>query len=300
MGFDDIAAILVLQHLGLEIDGVSLVFGNTGLEQVCRNAGAARQAFDWRFPIHSGRARPVLGALETATAILGDTGVPTLGRQLPYDDGKIADGAFSALCRFLETAASPRRILALGPLSNIAALALARPDLASRIDELVWMGGGLGKGNHTASAEFNAFADPEALAIILAHQLPLKMVDLDFCRQIQATPSVVDPIRAAGGHNAEMLADMLGGFINIAISRGRPSMALYDPAAAVAFARPELVRFERAFIGAELAGGLTRGRTVVETRASHAAFNASYAAEGDAETILSIILAALLEEASRL
>lgn len=299
MGFDDIAAILVVQHQALEIDGVSLNFGNTPLDQVCRNAAGAAKAFGWTFPIHTGQAKPVLAAMETATAILGETGIPTLGLSLPEAPDLPASNAFLALCDWLAQDTGPKRILALGPLTNLAALTLARPDLAAKIDELVWMGGGLTRGNHTASAEFNALADPEALAIVLAHGLPLKMVDLDFCRKITATPDDVAPIRTAGGKNAAMLADMTAGFINIAISRGRSSMALYDPAAAAVFAQPDLATFEPAFIGVELAGTLTRGRTVVETRASHAPFNAAYAGECDAQAIRALVLDALKAEAAK-
>lgn len=298
MGFDDIAAILVVQHHALDIDGISLNFGNAPLDQVRRNAAGAAKAFGWTYPMHSGQDKPVLAVMETATAILGKTGIPTLGLSLPKPSRLPQGNAFLALCDWLSENNGPKRILALGPLTNLAALTLARPDLAVKIDELVWMGGGLTRGNHTASAEFNALADPEALAIVLAHGLPLKMVDLDFCRKITATPDDVAPIRTAGGKNAALLADMTAGFINIAISRGRSSMALYDPAAAAVFARPDLVTFEPAFIGVELAGTLTRGRTVVETRASHAAFNAAYAGECDAHAIRAIVLDALAAEAA--
>lgn len=194
MGFDDIAAILVVAHSGLEIDGVSLIMGNTPLDQVSQRSQCGG-IFGWRFQIHSGRAMPVLCQLETAEAILGSSGIPTLGRTLPAAERLPPGNAFAALCQWLETNQGPCRILALGPLTNIAALALARPDLAIRVTELVWMGGGVTSGNHTASAEFNAFADPEALAIVLAHGLPLRMVDLDICRKVIATPEDVDALR---------------------------------------------------------------------------------------------------------
>lgn len=299
MGFDDIAAILVVLHAGLEIDGVSLVFGNTPLDQVLRNTAGARKAFGWRFPAYRGRAKPVMGALETAQAILGETGIPTSGLTLPDSDDLPEGDAFCALCAWLEATPAPRRILALGPLTNIAALALARPDLAARIDDLTWMGGGLTRGNHTASAEFNALADPEAVAIILAHGLPLRMVDLDFCRRVLATPDDVVPIRKAGGRNAELIADMLAGFIGIATSRGRPAMALYDPAAAAAFVRRDLVTVQPARIDMECGNGLTRGRTVVETRASHAEFNAEFLADCDAAALKAIVCGALQWEAAK-
>ncbi|SHN07899.1 nucleoside hydrolase [Roseibium suaedae] len=303
LGFDDIAAILTVLDAGLTVDGLSLVFGNTPLEQVRRNAAGAASAFGWTFPIHAGRALPVMGELETAERILGETGIPTVGLTVPQDKLSVLpgseDGAFLALCAWLENTPEPRRILALGPLTNIAALALARPDLADRIAEIVWMGGGLTKGNHTASAEFNAFADPEAAAIVFAQNLPVKMIDLDFCRQILASPADSVPIRGAGGRNAALIADMLDGFIGIATSRGRPAMALYDPAAAAAFVRPDLIRFEAAHIAVETAGSLTRGRTVVETRATHARFNAAYAASCDTDAVKALILGALEREAAK-
>ncbi|ANK75374.1 nucleoside hydrolase [Ensifer adhaerens] len=298
MGFDDIAAVLVVLHAGEEIDGVSLVFGNTPLDQVKRNAAGAARAFGWAFPIHEGRALPVLGKLETAERILGEAGMPTAGLTLPEADALPVSDAFAALCAWLEQE-GPKRILALGPLTNLAALCLARPDLASRITDLTWMGGGVTSGNHTASAEFNAFADPEALAIVIAHGLPLRMVDLDLCRKVFAYPDDVAPIRSAGGVHAALIADLLAGFISIGTSRGRPGMAIYDPCAAVAFVNPGAISFRKARIDVELGGTLARGRTVVETRESHAIFNAEYAVDAHVETTRAQILGALMKEAQK-
>lgn len=300
LGFDDIAAILVATSNGLEIDGLSLVFGNAPLAQVLRNAAGAARAFGWDFPIHTGREKPVLGKLETAQSILGDTGILTVGASLPQADALPHSDAFAALCNWLSDGEGDKRVLALGPLTNLAALCLARPDLAARITELTWMGGGVTSGNHTASAEFNAFADPEALAIVIAHGLPLRMVDLDLCRKVTATLSDVAPIRAAGGRNAGLISDMLEGFITIAIDRGRTEMALYDPCAAVAMVAADSIGWRWARIDVELHGGLTRGRTVVEMRAAHAqSFNAHFAETVDALSAKTIILDALRLEASR-
>ena len=80
MGFDDIAALFVVEHSGLAIDGVSLVFGNAPLAQVRRNA--ARRGAGLRLALsHSmaGARRPVLGGTETAERVLGETGIPTAG-----------------------------------------------------------------------------------------------------------------------------------------------------------------------------------------------------------------------------
>lgn len=297
MGFDDIVAILVVAHSHYEIDGVSLVFGNSTLEQVKANAAGAAKAFQWRFPLHTGRSGPVLSPLETAESILGAHGMPTAGLRLPEVPVVLhAENAFQALCRWLEEG-EKRRILALGPLTNIAAVALARPDLLPRIEQLVWMGGGLTTGNHTASAEFNALADPEALAIVLSHALPIRMVDLDLCRKVLAAPADVWPVRAAHGRNADLIADLLSGFIDIAVSRGRRAMSLYDGVAAVAFTRPDLVEWREARLDVELQGQHTRGRTVIETRHGRGVFNAHYAQGIRVEEARDLILQVLQNEA---
>ena len=299
MGFDDILAISIVGQSRLPIDGISLVFGNAPLAAVQDNAARAAQALGWDYPIHSGRAQSVLGTCETAQSILGDNGIPTVGRVFASAEALPESNAFLALSRWLENKGSDeRRILALGPLTNVAALALARPDLAARIDDLVWMGGGVTAGNHTPSAEFNAYADPEALAIVLANGVPLRMVDLDVCRKVLVDPSAVLPIRAESGPNAAALADMLEGFINIAIRRRRPAMALYDPIAAIAFTRPDIVRFKPVRIEVELGGVHTRGRTVVDSRHG-TVFNAQIADEIDVDIARNLALAALQQEARR-
>ena len=297
MGFDDLLAILLVHDRGEEVDGISLVFGNTVLERVARNAAGAAAAFGWAAPIHLGRASAVLGTAETAERILGRTGIRSIGREFPDLPLAPTPSAFEALAAWL-AGDEPHRILALGPLTNIAALALARPDLAARITELMWLGGAVTAGNHTASAEFNAVADPEAVAIVLAAGLPLKMVDLDIGRQVVAWPDDVAAVRAAGGRNAPLLADFLAGFVEIAVSRGRPAMALYDAAAAVAFLTEDIVRFQSARIDMELAGTHTRGRTVVDHR-PQAQHNAEVAVSVDADAARAMVLEALLREAGR-
>lgn len=294
MGFDDIAAILVAVSEGLVIDGVSLVFGNTDLDQVCRNAKGAVETFSWQFPIYRGLDRPLVGKLETAASILGDSGIPTMSRTLPDLGIEKYPDALEALCSWLRDGEGEKRLMALGPLTNIAKLCQNHPDAFSKISEIVWMGGGVTTGNHTASAEFNAFADPEAVDGVIASGIPFKMIDLDVCRKVTADMADVEALRQTGGKQADLMADLLGGFVSIATRRGRSAMALYDPVAGVAFARPELFNFQHVRIDVELAGTFTRGRTCVETREGKAGpFNAWIAPEIDAAKAKEVILSAL-------
>ncbi len=81
-----------------------------------------------------------------------------------------------------------------------------------------------------------------------------------------------------------LIADMFSGYIRIGTSRGRPAMAIYDPSAAVAFVTPQISSASAPAQVSTLSCRclLTRGRTVVETRATAATFNAQFAADIDA------------------
>ena len=148
------------------------------------------------------------------------------------------------------------------------------------------MGGGITRGNQTASAEFNAYADPEALAIVLSRNVPLTMVDLDACRRVEITEADVAPLEKP------LLSDLLGGYLDIALSRGRPAMALYDPVAAAVLVRPDLFMLAPAEVTMELSGQHTRGRTIVDQRDPSKA-NAMIISELQSEAVKSLCLSAL-------
>ena len=295
MSVDDVFALLLLEAAGVTVAGLSLGFGVAPLPRARRNAAGAAAAFGWRVPMHEGADRAILGGREHATRILGETGIRSRGLTLPEVEAPPLPPALPALTAWLE--AQPQAtILALGPLTNLAVLALARPDLLPRIERIVWMGGGVTSGNHTASAEYNAIADPEALAILIARGVPIRMIDLDACRRVQIAEEDVTALRAAPGPNAALLADLLGGYLDIALERGRPTMALYDPVAAAALVRPDLFRFRSVRLDAELTGQHTRGRTVVETR-NPETHNAEIAEDLDAAAVKALCLDALAEAA---
>lgn len=295
MGSDDVFA-LVAVLAQRRVDGLSLVSGNTPLAQVARNAARIGRVLGWEMPVWAGADRPILGPMETAERILGPEGLPVRGRAPLFDGGATgpepAFGHFLApLCRWLEETEAPREILALGPLTNLALLALARPDLVARIDRLVWMGGAVGRGNHTPSAEFNAFADPEALGILLDRGAAPVVIDLDACRKVLLHEADVSALADGGGPRSALLARLLGGYLDIALSRGRPAMALYDPVAAAALLAPEHFTFTPARTRVECRGEVTRGRTEVDFLAARP--NSHYATDLDADAVRALCLGAL-------
>lgn len=294
MGFDDLVAICMISAApDVSIAGISLVAGNAELDVVATNADRAAAFLGWHAPISTGRARPILGSLVTAQSVLGCEAMVTAGRRLPeVVDRRLRPHAVPELAEWLDRAAARRSILALGPLTNIAVLCLARPDLATRIGCLFWMGGSAGPGNHTPAAEFNAAVDPEAVQIVLDAGVSLKMIGLDACRQVQFTPADAQTVRRLGGDRAEILADLFAGYTSIATARGHNSMALYDAVAAAALLDPLAVTFKPVHLAIECAGDVSRGMTVIDWHA-RATPNVQVAVAADELRVRRLVMEAL-------
>jgi purine nucleosidase len=300
MGFDDLAAVLTVAAApGWTVDGLSLVAGNAPIEVVTDNALRAAAFLGWTMPIHRGRDKPLAAELVTAQNILGEDAMKSAGRGLPPARAALAaqDGV-SALADYLAHAPQPATVLALGPLTNLAAVVLARPELAARIGLLMWMGGSAGPGNHTAAAEFNAAVDPEAIQHVLDAGVPLRMVGLDACRQVRVHAADAEALRGIGTERAEVLADLLLGYVRIASPDGSAPMALYDPTAAAALVAPDGMQFRAAHMAAELQGRHTRGMTVLEWRVPRrAAANVQVASIADEPLLRQVVLQALASAA---
>lgn len=256
-GFDDLWALLVLRRLGAKIAGISLVAGNTSLSQVVANALGARKAYGFDAPIYAGADRPLVRTPETAGRILGPRGMLSRGEHLP-DGGALDEtvDANTALETWLRSAKEDERrdILAIGPLTNIARLIQDAPDLAQAITRIIWMGGSDGAGNHSPLAEFNALADPEAAAIVANAGFALDVVDLMFCRTATfGTKQKPD--------SDALTSDLLGGYLDIALTRGRTEMAIYDPAAALVACQPEAFSYRHCDMAVSTTDDATYGKT---------------------------------------
>lgn len=94
-------------------------------------------------------------------------------------------------------------LLAIGPLTDIAAATTAHPDIIGLIKEIVYMGGAFDvPGNTTATAEFNWWFDPTAAHQVL--RLPVRHVilPLDLTDSVVLTKPIYDQIASAANPTA--------------------------------------------------------------------------------------------------
>ena len=85
-----------------------------------------------------------------------------------------------------------------GPLTNLALAFRTRPEVISRLERVVVLGGAWGLGNKTAAAEWNILCDPEAASIVLSAGAPVTLVPIDAAAQVTIDEELVAIVRGAG------------------------------------------------------------------------------------------------------
>lgn len=262
-GSDDAIALwLALASPELDVRMVSAAGGNVGYDRTLANALAVIARAGSNVPVHGGADRPLLGsAFDPATYVHGGDGL--CGVVLPPGGAAAPGHAADALRMLLRDALEPITLVGIAPATNLALVLATEPALAAKIDEIVLMTGAWAEGNVTPSAEFNAWSDPEALAILLNCGRPLCLVTLELTAQALATPERVAALRrCGGGHCLTATCDIIAG---TPPSRrlGGHGVPLHDACAVAWLVRPDLFTTRTCAARVELAG-LARGRTVID------------------------------------
>lgn len=210
MGVDDAVAItLALAAAPVHVVGLVSVAGNVDLDQATTNIGRLLSSVRPERPPRVGRG---LGQDATdlidARWLFGQDGLGQADLPAP-GGGDVAD--FREVYReLLDRHAGELVIVAIGPLTNLAALHREDPDLLRRAGRIVIMGGAVfSSGNVHGVAEFNFYRDPEAAASILSAGLPCTVVPLDATRQVILDASHAARMRASNTRTGEFVAAVL-------------------------------------------------------------------------------------------
>jgi purine nucleosidase len=200
---DDCLAILLLARSpGVELAGISTVFGNAPLEvtdRTARELAAQLGREGLQVPVYRGAALPV-DRLATGRA---------------HPAAEVDTPAPSALARAM--AAGPLTILSLGPLTNLELALRRRPVPAAGVRLVAVMGrrpghlfhptegqgaGAILLGHGPVFRDLNLVEDPAAAAAILARRLPTTLIPYEVAREVSVGGSDLDRMAAAEGASA--------------------------------------------------------------------------------------------------
>ena len=269
-GHDDAVAMLLAHgNPDIEIVAVTTMFGNQTVDKTTRNAlSVAAVAGITGVPFAAGAHRPLVRTVETAGSIHGESGLD--GPQLPdatfeLDSRHAVDLIIDTI---MESEPGTVTLVPTAALTNIALAVRKEPRIASRVKEVVLMGGGYNVGNWSATSEFNIIIDPEAAHIVFNEDWPLTMVGLDVTHQALATPSVVAEIAAIGTPVAAFVGELMDFFAHsYKDEQGFDYPPVHNPVAVAYVIDPTVLTVRKAPLDVELTGTITLGMTVADLRA---------------------------------
>jgi pyrimidine-specific ribonucleoside hydrolase len=252
-GSDDLMAIaFLLSRPDIRVEAVTIVNGvahaRAGGQNVLRLLELAGRR---DVPVFLGRDTPLSGDAqfpapwrEAADALPGVT-LPEVHRKL---ESMMADEYIS---KRLADAARPAQILALGPLTNLAAAISRNPRATRSMRQLVIMGGAIGVSGNLGDggafktkntlAEWNMFIDPAAAKIVFASGAPIRLVPLDATQRVPIDMALFEQFQS---HASSPLAHFVAQVL--ATNRDSIRQGFYfalDPLAAAALANPAVATF---------------------------------------------------------
>lgn len=260
-GTDDALAIfLALASPELSVLAITVAGGNVGLAHTLRNACALTTLTASKTPVHAGADRPLLGAFVSATAIHGDNGLGgiALSDGAPPTPGLATD----TIRKILRDVPEPVTLIGIGPATNLALALTTEPTLAANVAQIVLMSGAWAEGNVTPAAEFNAWSDPEALAILLQCGRPIAFATLELTAQALVTPARIAAWRALG--NGRCLTTACDIQATVPPSSRLEGSPLHDPCAVAWLIRPDLFTTRPCSVRIDLGPGPGRGRTLID------------------------------------
>jgi inosine-uridine nucleoside N-ribohydrolase len=283
-GLDDLLALaLAFASPELSVEGVTTVAGNAALPIVTANARRFCALAGADVAIGVGANQPLALTPIDAAHFHGKDG--RRGAPLPeVPEANLAPAR--DVLRHSLVSRGVEKVIALGPLTNVATLAVEDPKLFANA-EVIWMGGTLGAGNVTAKAEYNAFADPRALRILLRSGVRLRVVGLEVTSRVSLDAARVTEHGFGEGPRGQLLAAAVRGLCDAEKTlSGAMRAVLHDPAAVAAAFASELFSFAPRALEVVDREGAERGR--IRARPDGAAVE--YAVDARAGDIVELFL----------
>lgn len=268
-GVDDaLAFLLAFNSPELKVEAVTTVAGNVNHAKAHRNA---KQILEFigltNIPVSSGAEKPLLKKISNAEEFHGKTGLGNaqLPEPMMKSDPRNAVQIIHEKAYELEKALT---IVAIGPLTNIAAAIVSDPSITERIGSLVIMGGAFnltshGYGNTNSVAEFNIWYDPDAAKIVFNSGIPLVCAGLDTTTfpDYRMNVEMFEKIKSKKTRVSNFIVDLCENIVE-----RFNGLSLHDPQAIAYVIDPNIFTTERHKVDVETIGELTKGMTVVERR----------------------------------
>lgn len=239
MGADDYIAIqYAILSKKFNIEGISLVDGNTNMANIKRNIFKCLDMVNMNntIKIYEGESKPLKDfGLLTKDYAHGSNGLS----DVKFDDveGKIENK--KAVDWLIETVNNnPQKIsiVAIGPLTNIGKAILQDQNFAKNIKELIIMGGANNFGNITPYAEFNFYNDTEATKIVFEAGIKnVIMIGFDVTKNVTLNPKLEKILLDSKDKNAKFIYEITRDTAKLDIEKNKTDGASMNDSVALCY-----------------------------------------------------------------
>lgn len=286
-GIDDAVALIVLHHFCPEqVKLILTSYGNISVDKTTNNALTMCSLLNWDVPVVRGSSAPEpreagMPHLEDAAHIHGADGLG--GLSLSFPEGAAFEGDF--LQKTYDTIRALGKVdyITLGPLTNLALLMKRFPDVTGSIGQIVSMGGGIGLGNATPTAEFNIHCDPISADYVFRTAGQLTLVPLNTTNHVAFSLEDIHRMAARNTPVSLAMEKILTANYHSCVRYGEKGSTMHDSTAVLCWMFPWLFCARQCGITAEC--GEFFGRTVLTDRRD----NVLLTGEAETERILSLI-----------
>ena len=262
-GTDD--AVALLMALGTDawqVQALTIVGGNVELSRGTRNTLALLEHIGRsEIPVVRGASKPLIGRYEYAYEFHGPGGMANTRLPKPKTT-PLSGNAVDYLATQLSSGIPPR-IIAVGPLTNIARLLSSNMGVTQALEGLVVMGGAVGVPDTVLphGSEFNFRGDPLAAHRVFASGVRLTLVHLGACLQVGLRRDDM-PRLGACGPLGRLAARIVSNWFRV--HPDREAYHLPDPLAIAVAIDPSVVRIEPTRLSVRVQGESRLGETLLD------------------------------------
>lgn len=277
VGIDDVIAMLyLLNRDDVEIKAITIAStGNAHCLPALKNTISILRLMQRdQIPVQCGRLQPLSGNHHFPANILADMDKLTgLSETFPNTPVETDYAAVDLLIKTIEASRQPVKIIAIGPLTNLAEAFERAPAIKDRIQAIYVMGGAInvhgnlrevGLQTKNRWAEWNIYLDPRAADIVFTQQIPIVLVPLDVTNRLPIDEAFYQAVKRSHSSVAgRMLYALLQRNVNQLQSK---QWFFWDPLAAVIATDESIAEYDYLPVKVVTQPELKSGQTLVDAK----------------------------------
>lgn len=266
---DALALILIGNDPGVDLQAITVngtgeAHGKVGARNM---ASIAIMMGKTQIPVAYGRAEPLSSAGQpfpdrqrnSTDQMLQNTDIPLA------DESAITNNAVEVMKNVVTASTDKVTILATGPLTNIAEFTLKYPQLKNRIEKIVVMGGavnvpgnikGLVPSSSNNVSEWNFYADPKAVQVVMRSGIPMTLIALDASNQVPLTQEFFEATGVEDQPDLKLVHHLLNIYVTDAGDKAFHGLIYaWDELAAMVMLDPSIAQTEKLPLKVDVTNG---------------------------------------------